>query len=240
MSKRERVASIKRTFRIFLIRHGESWEDVDKSIYERIEDASVTLTEKGQDQASSLGDALATKKLSSDVRAFISSGVRSAQTYEIMASKWRDVECRVQEEPLIRKQNWGSFPVSRRESIEEERYRVGVFFYKFPNGESGKDVYDRITRFVDDLEFQYRHTQLPNDVIIVTHGLELRLLLMRLFRWSVEEFEGLAGPANGCCVTILHSGGANYVLEEPYPAYQGAITRAGRSRHASDGISRTR
>lgn len=32
-----------------------------------------------------------------------------------------------------------------------ERLRFGRFFYRFPNGESGADVYDRMTIFEDHL-----------------------------------------------------------------------------------------
>lgn len=32
---------------------------------------------------------------------------------------------------------------------KEDRMRFGRFWYRFPNGESGADVYDRITSFED-------------------------------------------------------------------------------------------
>lgn len=79
---------------------------------------------------------------------------------------------------------------------KEERISFGRFFFRFPNGEAGLDVYNRATSFLAtmtrDLN-QYREmNDFPMDdfnVLIVTHGLCLRLIIMRYFQLTVEEFE---------------------------------------------------
>jgi len=38
--------------------------------------------------------------------------------------------------------------------------------------------------------------------LIVTHGLTLRLFLMRWFHWTVEEFENLRNPRN-CQIVVM-------------------------------------
>lgn len=59
------------------------------------------------------------------------------------------------------------------------------------SGESGADVYARIDSFWSSLfrEFQVDHCL--ENFIIVTHGISARLLLMRYFGWTVDEFHSL-------------------------------------------------
>ena len=50
----------------------------------------------------------------------------------------------VREEPQLREQDFGNFQdVSGLQREKSERESYGRFFYRFPNGESGADVYDR-------------------------------------------------------------------------------------------------
>ena len=55
----------------------------------------------------------------------------------------------VRVDPRLREQEWGNLqPVSTAKALEQEREKVGRFFFRFPNGESGADVYDRATSFL--------------------------------------------------------------------------------------------
>ena len=57
--------------------------------------------------------------------------------------------------------DFGNFQDAEGKQKEKaERLRFGRFFYRFPNGESGADVYDRMTIFEDHL---IRHARLRND-----------------------------------------------------------------------------
>lgn len=50
----------------------------------------------------------------------------------------------VQEEVQLREQDFGNFQNTEGKQREKaDRLRFGRFFYRFPNGESGADVYDR-------------------------------------------------------------------------------------------------
>lgn len=54
----------------------------------------------------------------------------------------------VQEDVQLREQDFGNFQdIEGKKREKAERMRFGRFFYRFPNGESGADVYDRITNF---------------------------------------------------------------------------------------------
>ena len=70
---------------------------------------------------------------------------RSIETYRAMAHEVpEDRILGVQEEVQLREQDFGNFQDATGKAAEKsERLRFGRFFYRFPNGESGADVYDR-------------------------------------------------------------------------------------------------
>ncbi|CAM9836927.1 unnamed protein product, partial [Ectocarpus sp. 8 AP-2014] len=84
----------------------------------------------------------------------------------------------------------------------ETRKAYGRFWFRFMNGESCSDVYDRATAFWESVFRSMDHspgTRFQNYVII-THGLMMasliRLILMRYFQWKVEFFERVWNPSN--------------------------------------------
>ena len=87
------------------------------------------------------------------------------------------------------------------------RPQVGRFYYRRPTGESGADVYDRAATFWDALlsnalnpQDMFLPTSLmppPDDaLLVVTHGLTMRLLLMKYFNWSPSTFDSVYNPGN--------------------------------------------
>jgi len=74
------------------------------------------------------------------------------------------------------------------------------FFWRPETGESCADVYDRISLFLDTLWRDILH---PNSrlqggaILIVSHGLTVRLFLMRWLHWTIETFQSTKNPANG-------------------------------------------
>ena len=53
------------------------------------------------------------------------------------------------------------------------------FYYRIPDGESGADVYDRVSTFLETLYRDFAKPDYPENTIIVTHGMTLRLFFMR-------------------------------------------------------------
>ncbi|KAL6177293.1 hypothetical protein ACLB2K_048819 [Fragaria x ananassa] len=96
----------------------------------------------------------------------------------------------------------------------------GRFFFRFPNGESAADVYDRITGFRETLksDIDVGRFQPPGErntninLVIVSHGLTLRVFLMRWYKWTVEQFEGFNNFGNGSMVVIEKGYGGRYSL----------------------------
>merc|ERR1712226_892386 len=80
----------------------------------------------------------------------------------------------------------------------QTRNAFGRFWYRFPNGESGADVYGRITLFIGTLfRWMDNHNKTKFDnYVVVTHGLTMRLFMMRYYRWSIEDFERVWNARN--------------------------------------------
>ena len=65
-------------------------------------------------------------------------------------------------------------------------------WFKGANGESGADVYDRVSTWLESLHRELEYgvaMSADSTVLLVTHGLTARLFLMRWYRWSVDTFE---------------------------------------------------
>ncbi|GJP38143.1 hypothetical protein CLOM_g22581 [Closterium sp. NIES-68] len=241
----------------------------------------------------------------------------------------------VREEPRLREQDFGNFQVQERmRQIKDMRQRFGRFFYRFPEGESSADVYDRVTGFLDslwrDIDWCRLHPPPPPpplahppasaattaaaptvadatagrsggsdagssaagaagaavlevgreehpqgredggatasaadvrckggdaataraistthhgspspptrppppaappppprrkalNIVMVTHGLTTRVFLMRWFRWTVQQFEGLLNPGN-CEIRVMEMGeGGKYSLAVRHSEYE--------------------
>ena len=76
-----------------------------------------------------------------------------------------------------------------KEREKTERLRFGRFWYRFPHGESGADVYDRMTIFEDHMIRDINAGRFSNNtsLVLVTHGLALRVFLMRCARRQVHS-----------------------------------------------------
>lgn len=126
--------------------------------------------------------------------------LRSKQTYEGIAQAFSFEEIvGVQEEVQLREQDFGNFQDAEGKKREKaERLRFGRFFYRFPHGESGADVYDRMTLFEDHLVRDINAGRFGGEtsLVLVTHGLALRIFLMRWFHWTVDQFMGVFNPPN--------------------------------------------
>nr|GMD05583.1 phosphoglycerate mutase-like protein at74 [Ipomoea batatas] len=209
--------------RIILVRHGESQGNVDESVYTRVADPKVGLTDQGAAEAEECGRRIREmieKDEAEDwkVYFYVSPYRRGLETLRNLAKAFeRSRIAGVREEPRLREQDFDKEQMKIEKAV---RKRYGRFFYRFPNGESAADVYDRITGFRETLRndidigrFQPPGEQSPNmNLIIVSHGLTLRVFLMRWYKWTVEQFEGLHNIGNGNMVVMERGYGGRYSL----------------------------
>jgi broad specificity phosphatase PhoE len=215
--------------RIILVRHGESEGNVDDTIYERVPDHRIGLTAKGFEQARQTGAAIREVLDGESVEVYVSPYVRTRQTLETLGLPVAERDVRV--EPRLREQDWANFqdPADIAEQ-KELRDRYGHFFYRFTQGESGSDVYDRVSTFLESMHRNFETPLAPRNVVIVTHGLTMRLFCMRWFHWSVDYFESLDNPENGQPVVLLRQADIRYRLEQPFTQWDPGVVPTERER----------
>ncbi|TYH34553.1 hypothetical protein ES332_D13G135200v1 [Gossypium tomentosum] len=225
--QKEKVQNLKMLPKhIILVRHGESEGNKDTSAYSTIPDHKISLTEHGRAQArlagSRLRDLISSHGSSQDWRVYfyVSPYERTRSTLrEIGKSFSKKRVIGVREECRIREQDFGNFQVEERmKATKETREKFGRFFYRFPEGESAADVFDRVSSFLESLWRDIDLNRLNNDpsqdlnLIIISHGLASRVFLMKWFKWTVEQFERLYNPGN-CEIRVMELGrGGEYSL----------------------------
>jgi len=205
-----------RPLRIILLRHGESVGNVDQKAYVTTPDWKVPLTSLGEYQARKAGQELynlihgSSENKASQMIVYHSPYKRTTQTTEHLLTCFPSSQITsVREEPRISEQQWGNY---QNEAVvrnaRNERHGFGRFYYRFPSGESGLDVYSRVSSFISTLvrDCQQYHKAGYNmdqmNIVIVTHGLALRLFLMRWFQFSVQEFEQSKNPDNASLIVM--------------------------------------
>ncbi|CAN6482652.1 unnamed protein product [Victoria cruziana] len=216
--------------RIILVRHGESQGNLDTAAYTTTPDNRIPLTPSGIVQARAAGEEI--RRIVAEGRAggeeggdwrvyfYVSPYVRTRSTLSEVGRSFRREEIDgAREECRIREQDFGNFQVEERmRVIKETRERFGRFFYRFPEGESAADVYDRVTSFMEslwrdiDMNRINRHGVSNFNLVIVSHGITTRVFLMKWFKWTVEQFERLNNLTN-CEVRVMQLGtGGEYSL----------------------------
>lgn len=209
--------------KIIVMRHAESQEDIDKTVYAHTADLDVTLSNNGEAQATNVSAKFLGLLSGSTVHFYISPGLRLRQTYEFMTTRFpKAITHSFTVETLILKQFWGDVTVENRREIEIARYKEGVLVYRFPNGESGPQLIERFKLFVENLRNEFQKDSFPENIVILTHGFEMRVFLMVWFGWSVSYFERLANPRNCEIVTLSLQSDGSYILEDMLRMYDPA------------------
>ena len=216
--------------RIILIRHGESLGNIDERAYGDTADWRIPLTNRGREQARNAGKKVASHIIlpsnsnnnnpigstgsgSNNIFFYVSPYLRTRQTLrEILHEIPSDQILGIREDPRISEQQFGNFQSHHTmQDNKATRSDFGRFYYRFPEGgESGFDVYNRVSGFIgtlkrDSAEYYNDDEGQEGDsttICIVTHGLSLRLFLMRWFQYSVHEFERSYNPKNAAVIVL--------------------------------------
>jgi broad specificity phosphatase PhoE len=216
--------------KIIIVRHGESVLNADRTQHQKIPNFAATLTDLGRKQARTAAQAIRLiLEPGTGIQYYVSPFWRTRQTYEELSLALSGFPARHYEDPRLREQEWGIDFIHTNsrddyEKIVQRRDYFGSFYYRLPNGESCADVFDRISDFFSTLFRDFTKVDFPRNVIVVTHGMTMRLFLMRWFHLTVEEFERLANPLN--CEFYL-------MTREPWSEHYGLVTRPRRYRRGS-------
>ena len=185
---------------IILLRHGESNGNVNKQVYANIPDYAVDLTPDGRKQARAAGQQIrALLEPGTSIQYYVSPYWRTRRTYEEARAQLSRFPSQVYEDPRLREQEWsGDFRAKLEdyEEVENRRDSYGHFYFRLRGGESCADVYDRVSDFLNTMHRDFEKTNFPRNVIVVTHGMSMRVFLMRWYHLSVEQFERMANPVN--------------------------------------------
>ncbi|WP_220126921.1 histidine phosphatase family protein [Rhodococcus spelaei] len=205
--------------RIVLLRHGESEANIDPAIYERLPDYRIPLTARGVEQARAAGQRLRAEFDGRKVCVYVSPYLRAYQTLDALGID--DLIDRRIEEPRLREQDWANFQDPHDIARQRElRNSYGHFFYRFAEGESGADVFDRVSTFLETLYRHFAKPDYPPNTLVVTHGLTMRLFCMRWFHWSVEYFESLNNPGNAESRTLVREPDGRFALERSFEQWR--------------------
>lgn len=187
-----------------MVRHGESIGNIDSSAYGRTPDNMQELTKWGEEQSAGAGKRLRStlSHPREDCRFFISPYIRSHQTYEIIAKMLHKDQISCVEDPRLREQDWGNFQDAEHMRWQQnERRRFGVFYYRFSEGESGADVYDRVSSFMETLVRDSFRSK-PTNYVLISHGITIRMFLARFYHWPVQTLNKLHNFYNGQSVVL--------------------------------------
>jgi len=189
--------------KIIIVRHGQSEANVDKGLYENTPDHLINLTETGERQCLEVGRKLNSYFSKKNVTVWTSPYNRTRQTSKLIMSQCSTKNVKFKEDPRLREQEWGNF-YSKEEALKkaENRKLHSYFFYRLENGESGADVYDRLSTFLETLYRDFAHDTWTERILISTHGITSLIFLMRYFHWSYEEYE-TATKFNNCDYVVL-------------------------------------
>lgn len=189
--------------RIILIRHGESQANVNKYLFGSVPDYTIELTDFGREQAKEAGKRLKELVQDESLYFYVSPFWRARSTFEGVASAFPRNQFEYSEEPRLREQEWGYLRCNEDfDKICRERREYGTFYYRIPGGEAGSDVYDRMNDLLGSLYRDFSDKDYPLNCVLVTHGLTIRLFIMRFFHLTVEEFELMIAPKN-CDLVVL-------------------------------------
>ncbi len=189
--------------RIILVRHGESEANVDKYLFGKVPDYTIELTERGWEQAREAGRELKAVVGDESMYFYVSPFWRARSTFEGVAEAFPRGQFDYCEEPRLREQEWGYLRCNEDfDKICRERKEYGIFYYRIPGGEAGSDVYDRVNDLLGSMYRDFRAEDYPENCVLVTHGLTIRLFIMRYFHLTVEEFERMVAPKN-CALVVL-------------------------------------
>ena len=209
--------------RIILLRHGESEANIDNSVYSKIPDWQIALTDNGIKQALESGRKIGSLIAQESFGVFVSPYKRTLQTKDSMLERIGRCPVFDYQDPELREQEYGNMTsVEDNETNYALRKSFGVFFYRFPEGESCADVYDRMTLFMVSLFRRFERPSCPDNIVIVSHGTAIKCFLTRWYHWSVDRFESI-GQLPNCHIAVMENNdicgskrSTNYILSEPF------------------------
>jgi 2,3-bisphosphoglycerate-dependent phosphoglycerate mutase len=167
---------------LVLVRHGESeWNALGLWTGQR----DVSLTEKGVQEAKEAAQHISDVELH---KAYTSELKRAQQTLEEIKSELQNTDLETIKHRALNERDYGDYTAKNkweiRDQIGEEEFQKlrRHWNHPVPNGETLKDVHDRIVPYFE--EHIQKDLQNGKNVIIAAHGNSLRALMKKLDKIS--------------------------------------------------------
>ncbi|MBI5289072.1 MAG: histidine phosphatase family protein [Chloroflexi bacterium] len=189
---------------LHLVRHGETAWNAER----RFQTPEVPLSDVGRSQAATVSQALAQllgERTNGEVALLSSDYARTMETASIISDR---LNLPVLPEPLLRERNFGVARGQLYADIGEETIASWRDpFVRIEGGESWADVFER----VDALLSRLRAEPPARELVLVTHGGTMNVMLQRLAGAEIDAFK-LTSLENCALRTVevgirnLHSG----------------------------------
>lgn len=189
---------------IFVIRHGESEEDVSPDIKAVVKDPEIGLTPNGIKQVQESAEAIRGELAGFEkITLYVSPYKRTRQTAEIVMNTLKDDRMQMIMEPSLRGLDWGNVTPENLKYIEQERYKVGVLHYHFPKGDKSPEyvgsIYDFVFRIIKE---KHINNDKKECVIIIGHGFSLRVVVKAFTEMTDEDFRWIKNPSHAFIARI--------------------------------------
>jgi 2,3-bisphosphoglycerate-dependent phosphoglycerate mutase len=224
--------------RIYLVRHGQSEANLDKTVNTRLPDHRVELSPEGHRQAALAGEYLArTMPREARIRILSSPYVRTRQTGAAIeqALTGAGLHFDRREAVELRELAFGlfdgiadadlakAFP-REYEHYEKHKRFAGEFFAPMPLGESRVDVADRVKGVFGTIlrDAALERSDAVDTFIILSHGVTIRCFRMQWMHYPWEWYERERNPKN-CSIQLIEGrGGAGYTDELVFDGFEHA------------------
>ena len=178
--------------RIILVRHGNSEANNNYEILKTIPDNKVHLSSKGIQQAKEAGKRLKQLLGNESIQFYVSPYIRTKETYENILESLKDNHSSCIYVSSLREQEYGNLQSEMEQQFKEQK-KVGEYFYRFKNGESGADVHARMSIF---LQYLFRRIlsidyHRWDNIIIVSHCLTIKLFMMNFLNLPVSDYDNI-------------------------------------------------
>ncbi|MEW9053777.1 MAG: histidine phosphatase family protein [Neobacillus sp.] len=192
---------------LYVIRHGESEHNVDRTVMAHTHDSQHSLTELGKKQAENTADFM--KALVNDKTVMYSSPyLRTIQTAKAIHALLPE-QVPFFQNPLLREWELGNLYdfSNRTPEMKKEFKAAGLFYFRHPNGESLADVYLRATMFMNTVVERVKQQQRHENMVVVSHAAFIQMLLAFLMNWPVEELGSFKPVENASVIKITEING---------------------------------
>lgn len=198
---------------LYVIRHGESQHNVDRTVMAHTHDSQHSLTELGFKQAAITAEFM--KPLLNEKTVLYSSPyLRTKQTAAAIRALLPE-QVPFFENPLIREWELGNlYDFNNRTPEAKKEYKAaGQFYFRFQNGESLADVYLRATMFMNTVVDRLKQQERYENIVVVTHAAFMHMLLAFLMNTPVEDLLDFK-PIENAAVLKINEVDGDYQYEK--------------------------